>query len=44
MKGLAGLRLLEQIRVLDATIPVIVVTCKQAAHDATEVLKAGVFA
>jgi len=44
MKGLDGLRLLEQIRVIDATIPVIVVTGKQASHDAAEVLKTGVFA
>ncbi len=31
IKGLDGLRLLEQIRVIDPTIPVIVVTGKQAS-------------
>lgn len=44
MKGLDGIRLLEQIRVIDATIPVIAVTGKQASRDAAEVLKTGVFA
>jgi DNA-binding NtrC family response regulator len=44
MIGLDGLRLLKQIRTLDATIPVVVVTGKQAAQEAPVVLKTGVFA
>jgi len=44
MKGLDGLRLLKQIRVIDPSIPVIVVTGQQTSREAVEVLKAGVFA
>ena len=44
MKELDGLQLLKQLRVIDQTIPVIVVTGKQKTHEAVEVLKSGVFA
>ena len=44
MTGLDGLALLKQVRTLDRTIPVIVVTNRQAKHVAAEALKLGVFA
>ena len=44
MKGLKGLTLLKQVRALDSSIPVIVVTGKQPLGAAVEVLHAGVFA
>lgn len=44
MKGLDGLALLKQVRTLDRSIPVIVVTNKQAKAVAAEVLQMGVFA
>ena len=39
MKGFDGLQLLQQIRVIDPIIPVIVVTGRQASHEAAELLK-----
>ncbi len=44
MKGLNGLALLKQVRALDSSIPVIVVTGKQATGAVVEVLNVGVFA
>ncbi len=44
MKGLDGLQLLKQIRTLDRSIPVIVVTEGQEGRKAAEVLATGVFA
>lgn len=44
MRGLDGLQLLKQIRKLDRTIPVIVVTGGQEGRKAAEVLATGVFA
>lgn len=44
MKGVDGLALLRQVRALDRSIPVIVVTSKQAKAMAAEVLQMGVFA
>lgn len=44
MKGVDGLALLKQVRALDRSIPVIVVTSKQAKTIAAEVLQMGVFA
>jgi CheY-like chemotaxis protein len=44
MTGLDGLALLKQVRALDRTIPVIVVSAKQGKGVAAEVLKLGVFA
>lgn len=44
MKGLSGLTLLKQVRALDSSIPVIVVTGKQPMGAVVEVLHAGVFA
>lgn len=44
MKGLKGLTLLKQVRALDSSIPVIVVTGKQPLGAVVEVLHAGVFA
>ena len=44
MKGVDGLALLKQVRALDRSIPVIVVTSKQAKAIAAEVLQMGVFA
>lgn len=44
MKGLDGLALLKQVRTLDGSIPLIVVTSKQAKAVAAEVLQMGVFA
>ena len=44
MKGVDGLALLRHVRTLDRSIPVIVVTNKQAKAVAAEVLQMGVFA
>ena len=44
MTGLDGLALLKQVRALDGTIPVIVVTSKQCNDVAAQVLNLGVFA
>lgn len=44
MQGLNGLALLNQVRTLDSTIPLIVITGKQPTKAAAEVLTAGVFA
>ncbi len=44
MKGLNGLAFLKQVHDLDGSIPVIVVTGRQASGAAVEVLNAGVFA
>ncbi len=44
MEGLNGLALLKQVRTLDPTIPVIVITGKQPTKEAAEVVSAGVFA
>ena len=44
MEGLNGLALLKQVRTLDPTIPVIVITGKQPTKAAAEVVSAGVFA
>ena len=38
MKGLDGLQLLKQIRVIDRTLPVIIVTGGQQTYEAVEVL------
>ena len=44
MQGLNGLAFLRQVRALDRTIPVIVVTGQQATGAIVEVLHTGVFA
>jgi CheY-like chemotaxis protein len=44
MKGVDGLALLKQVRALDRSIPVIVVTNRQAKTVAAEVLQLGAFA
>ncbi|MGH7277040.1 MAG: response regulator [Candidatus Rokuibacteriota bacterium] len=44
MRGLNGLAFLRQVRALDRTIPVIVVTGQQATGAVVEVLHTGVFA
>lgn len=44
MKGLHGLALLQQVRALDSSIPVIVVTGRQATGTVVAALNAGVFA
>lgn len=43
LKQVDGIALLKQVRGLDASLPVIVVTGEQSARAAEEVLKAGVF-
>ena len=43
MQGLNGLAFLRQVRALDRTIPVIVVTGQQATGAIVEVLRTGVF-
>jgi DNA-binding NtrC family response regulator len=44
MKELGGLQLLKQIRVIDQTVPVIIVAGAHKTQEAVEVLKVGVFA
>jgi len=44
MKGLDGLALLKQVRAVDRTIPVIVVTGRQNGRSLSEALSAGIFA
>ncbi len=44
LKNVNGIALLKQLRELDASLPVIVVTGTQPTRAAEEVLKAGVFA
>ncbi len=44
MKGIDGFRFLKQVRTFDRSIPVIVVTGRQDARAAAEVLATGVFA
>jgi DNA-binding NtrC family response regulator len=44
MKGLNGLALLKQVRTIDRSIPVIVITGTQASSVIAEALSAGVFA
>ena len=44
MKGLDGLALLKQVRAVDRTIPVIVVTGRQNGRSISEALAAGIFA